>query len=651
MGLFKIIASEKKKSLFIQNLVIILLPLFTLVPFLLRLIVNFSITDMYFNDEEYSHLYPLLSAFASDLLIVGALLLLSAAIIFFQRTFVLILASIFYGLILCLIFIDVMVFYTFNMRLSYEQVLEYGKYISFIWDYVPSLLAPNLAFPFIFLMGMILMNVYLYKVGSAKKRQYISATYTVIAIVCIISSQFSNPEYDTEFNNNTIVSFINSAKTTLYSDEFIQNFDYEPVLTCHEGLNKQPNIILLIVESYSAYQSKYLLGERDWTPHLDKLIQEHTFVPQFMGNHYNSIKALESIFSGTLSLPETSIPKKWNRLLYNPSLIRDLNDSGYETAFLTPSTLAFSQKGLFAKNLGFQYYEGINGEFYKDHQKMMQFYASTDSALYLRSLSLMTGQEHYPQQKLHDMIPSKRDDVDGTLFKHEDEKYHKNIHNFPPSPPLPQKLQEPYFITLETISTHTPYVHPLTGKKSESGVFQYADTAIDLFVKELEKNNFFENGVLFITADHHIMTETVTPAEVEKYGSEYKAAHTLPLIIISDALDLPKTIHGRFTQTDFHPSILSIVKDEYCTDFTQRSFIKPEPYDPNMAITISVDGFGYNAAKILYEDTYSIYRLIGNDSGYITIGLPPEIVGKMKDYITYQTVRQQVNNLKNIEQE
>ena len=50
------------------------------------------------------------------------------------------------------------------------------------------------------------------------------------------------------------------------------------------------------------------------------------------------------------------------------------------------------------------------------------------------------------------------------------------------------------------MSTHHPYIDPVSGARSQEAVFRYADRQIRAFAKALKARGFFDhNGVLMIT--------------------------------------------------------------------------------------------------------------------------------------------------------
>ncbi len=73
----------------------------------------------------------------------------------------------------------------------------------------------------------------------------------------------------------------------------------------------------------------------------------------------------------------------------------------------------------------------------------------------------------------------------------------------------------PFFLTLQTISSHLPYNTPYG--KSEEAMYRYEDETFSKFYQDLKATNFFENGILVVVGDHRKMVP-LEDSEFEKWG-------------------------------------------------------------------------------------------------------------------------------------
>jgi phosphoglycerol transferase MdoB-like AlkP superfamily enzyme len=80
---------------------------------------------------------------------------------------------------------------------------------------------------------------------------------------------------------------------------------------------------------------------------------------------------------------------------------------------------------------------------------------------------------------------------------------------------LTEKQSAPYFLAMQTISSHEPYYTP--DGKGEEVTLKYVDKSIYEFYQNLQKEHFFDNGILIILADHRKI-DTASSEEKEKYG-------------------------------------------------------------------------------------------------------------------------------------
>lgn len=85
---------------------------------------------------------------------------------------------------------------------------------------------------------------------------------------------------------------------------------------------------------------------------------------------------------------------------------------------------------------------------------------------------------------------------------------------------LVKKQTSPYFITLQSISSHIPYNTPYGN--SDKDMYRYVDESFAKFYEDLKQEGFFEDGILLVVSDHHKMLPIETQ-EFEMWGSEADA--------------------------------------------------------------------------------------------------------------------------------
>lgn len=149
---------------------------------------------------------------------------------------------------------------------------------------------------------------------------------------------------------------------------------------CRPGHGKQLSIVLLIVESLSAYHSKYFSGVQDWTPHLDRIASLETALTNFHANGWTTIGGLISTLSGQFPMvPERGHFNEWGspRLADFPvarrPIAKRLREAGYNTSFVAAGDVNFLDQRPWLRDIGFESvightdprmaYDGVRGPF------------------------------------------------------------------------------------------------------------------------------------------------------------------------------------------------------------------------------------------------------------------------------------------------
>jgi hypothetical protein len=322
-----------------------------------------------------------------------------------------------------------------------------------------------------------------------------------------------------------------------------------PAMNCESGRGRRLNVILLVVESLSAYHSHFFSGVEDWTPNLDAIARRETALTNFHANGWTTTGGLVSLLTGTLPLvPELRTSRTaaftpiggtslTDYLDVPRPLPRALSEQGYATEFVAPGDLTFSGQDKWLPAMGFQ--KIISGDDPRFAAQKMRgpFDSVPDRLLYSVALDELT------------QMPADR----------------------------------PYFMVVQTFWSHRPFMDPNDDLKlnGEERVFRDTDVQIRVFYERLAAAGFFKNGLLFITGDHRAM-EPFQKAEFERFGAS--AAARVPGIIATRAVDLPRMLAQDFQQRDFPASIEALVSDRYCVVPQEGSFLSNPPRPPSCII-------------------------------------------------------------------
>ncbi len=420
-------------------------------------------------------------------------------------------------LVFCLYFLDYIIIANFNTHLIFIDVI---KYFSYSFKYFQQIYGLY----FVLIVGLIILVLTaIFVFTNYKIKNKILHVLIVMMILSLLLTSCLNNHskyvhswiYKNVLNYNLTVL----SETKEYSKEFIDAFNFEDKKYCSPKTAEHPNIIILMVESLSSYQSKFFSGIRDWTPNLDLIASRNVSFKNFYANGFTTEDAEISLLTGQLPIYPPSIYANGSGVFFNnfheakKSLPNILKQQGYTTAFLTTADLEFADTGFWAKSIGFDYIEGHEHPYY-DNWNRFHFKAAPDKALYNR---------------VFDRIE----------------------HN----------LNRKYFLFIKTVSSHHPYINPENKKKSESESFLYVDRQLGLFYKRLKKKGYFNNGILIIVGDHHSMVP-LKKEEYDVFGS-LKAAAKIPMII-SFGDKKPSIVYKQYQQIDIFNSLKNLISNTQC---------------------------------------------------------------------------------------
>ncbi|HQO49367.1 MAG TPA: sulfatase-like hydrolase/transferase [Bacteroidales bacterium] len=247
----------------------------------------------------------------------------------------------------------------------------------------------------------------------------------------------------------------------------------------------RPNIVVLLLESWSADLIESLGGEAGITPHFRELEKDGLLFTHFYANANRSQQAIGSLYAGLPGIPITTITDHPDKYASLPSFSKVLNGSGYETAFYFGGQLNYGN--------------------------ILSYLISNEIDVIVEGKDL-PGDLPRGRLGVHDgiMLPF----VAGQL----------------------DRLKEPFFTTVFTLSSHAPYDYPMeqliTWPKLEKEFVNgahYTDKAIAAFFAEARGRKWFDNTLFIIMADHSKGTYRNHPLESFDY-------HKIPLLLCGPAL-------------------------------------------------------------------------------------------------------------------
>ncbi len=305
----------------------------------------------------------------------------------------------------------------------------------------------------------------------------------------------------------------------------------------------RPNVVLIILESWSADLVGALGDSLNITPNFDKLANEGILFTNLYSSGNRSQQGMASIFAGFPAIPITTLtehPEKYQRL---PSLTKQLNNNGYHSSFYFGGQLIYGNiKSYIMYN---QFHRIVEGEDFKSS------------------------------------VPR------GKLGVHDEYLFQRNISDLKVEP-------QPFFTTMFTMSSHSPYDQPIKNKitkevpeKEFVNSAWYADYALGKFFEDAKKQSWYSNTLFILVADHSHVSHQQHSLQTFEY-------HRIPMLFCGPAIRPEfqgKRIDQIASQTDLPATLLKqlgLNSKEF--PWSKNLF---NPYTPQFAYFESNDGLGW----------------------------------------------------------
>jgi phosphoglycerol transferase MdoB-like AlkP superfamily enzyme len=301
---------------------------------------------------------------------------------------------------------------------------------------------------------------------------------------------------------------------------------------------KQPNVILVILESFSNKVIAPLGGMHNVCPNLDSLCTKSTVFTNFYSTGNRSDRGISAILGGYPSLLSTSImvyPEKSRSLTLLPEYF---NRHGYNTSF---------------------YYGGD-----------INFYNLKTFVLQSKCGKIITKSD-FPA-KLGRM--TKWGVPDEYLF----EKALEDL----------KQEKEPFMKTIYTVSSHPPYDVPFSKIKGNSvdnkylNSVAYTDSCLGKFIEAVRTLPAWKNTLLIVTADHG----TLSPGPTDITET---ASYRIPLIWSGGVVDSIQRIETITQQVDLGVSLVHQLGWEADSSKFAKDFFNSQPF----AFYMLDSGWGY----------------------------------------------------------
>ncbi len=290
-----------------------------------------------------------------------------------------------------------------------------------------------------------------------------------------------------------------------------------------EGLEKNYNVMMIVVESLSGEFLESLGGFKGLTPNLDGLAKESLFFDKFYATGTRTIRGMESI---TLSVPPTAgrsiVKRPDNHNMFSSGFI--FKNKGYETKFIYGGHGYFDNMNDFFSHNGFDIIDRT--DFSDEEDTFHTIWGVCDENLMDKALS------------------------------EADKSY---------------KAHKPFMSFVMTTSNHRPYDFPdgridMPSHSGRDAAVKYTDFAIGKFIQDAKKKPWFKNTIFVIVADHCASSAGETYLPLDKYQ--------IPLFMYAPKILEAKRISKVSSQVDIMPTLFSLLNWSYESKFYGQDILE-----------------------------------------------------------------------------
>lgn len=310
---------------------------------------------------------------------------------------------------------------------------------------------------------------------------------------------------------------------------------------------RRPDVLIIIMESFSNKVMATLGGEKGVAVNLDRLASEGVLFTNFYANSFRTDRGLVSVLSGYPAQPTMSImqyPRKTDKL---PSIGRSLRGVGYST----------------------KYYYGGDADF----TNMRSYLVSSGFNDIVSDVSFPVGERL-----------SKWGVPDGFVF----DRLLGDLRK--------EKGGRGMLRVLQTSSSHEPFDVPYhrLGNKILNA-FAYADDCIGRFISEFKKLPQWKNTLVVLVPDHL----GAYPPGISNFVLD---RYRIPLILTGGAVNGRHTVNVIGSQQDIAATLLGQMGIPHA-DFTFSKDML-SPLAPHFAFFTVPDAFGmvFDSGSVIYDN-------------------------------------------------
>ena len=282
----------------------------------------------------------------------------------------------------------------------------------------------------------------------------------------------------------------------------------------------RPNIVMVVLESFSAHIMKSMGGTANVAVNMDKWANEGVLFTNFYANSFRTDRGLAAILAGYPAQPTMSIMKYPNKTGNLPMFPQKLKKAGYQLKYYYGGDADFTNMRSFVTTAGFE-----------------DLVSDTDFPIKLRLSKWGVPDQYVFDRALADI-----------------------------------KSQAPnatHLSVIQTSSSHEPYDVPF--KKLNNKIlnaFAYTDNCLGKFVAALKKLPSWKNTLVVLVPDH----QGCYPEDMDNYSPQ---RYHIPLLLLGGALKAKGPIATLGSQADIAATLLSQLGFSYSEFTFSKDMLNP----------------------------------------------------------------------------
>lgn len=346
--------------------------------------------------------------------------------------------------------------------------------------------------------------------------------------------RFRDPDYNTKAKEyySVIENFLNLKSYGVAKNSYLRVKQSDS-----KGLESQPNIVLVICESFSMYKSSMSGNPLNSTPYFNELSQNGIFFERCFSPTFGTARGVFAILTGIPDVQLSKFATRNDATVNQRSIINDFD--GYEKMYFIGGRSQFNNFAGLLKNIrGVKIYE--EGTY---SAPKINVWGISDKNLFLEANAVMARQ----QKPFFSIIQTADNQRPHNIPEDDKDFIQKNI-------------------LLDTLLKY--------GFESvkEYNAFAYTDYCFKKFMEAASAESYFENTIFVFVGDHGV--EGNATAMYPKAWTEQRLTEEhVPLLFYSPALLTPQKRTEVVSQIDVLPTIAGMLLQPYSNSTLGRNLL------------------------------------------------------------------------------